>query len=187
MSGSFVKDNATMIHIAVELLAAGCILYWVNKKTSTLEEQIAELTEKNKHFEELLAKQGEIITKHQEALQDLIAAVNGTPPMRREPLPVQPPKRQPQTRNIPKTFQKAQTQSQTQTTPRQSSQSPQSDAHLYAQKPETKRPVQQSRVVEVEPEDEDEDQILDEELADELALLECDAETGECGKKKSSR
>ena len=170
-----------MIHVAVELLAAGCILYWVNKKTSTLEEQIAELTEKNKHFEELLTKQGEIITKHQEALQDLIAAVNGTPPMRREPLPVQPPKRQSQARNIPKTFQNAQTQ----TTPRQSSQSSQSDAHIYAQKPESKRPLQQSRVVEVEPEVED--QMLDEELADELALLECDAETGECGKKKSSR
>jgi len=185
MSGSFVKDNAMAIHIGVELLVVGCLVYWVNKKTSTLEGQVAELIERNKHLEETLAKQSEVIAKHQETLQDLVAVINGHPP--RPPTHSQttqrspperpknanstvrvnpantprnrPPQPKPQeTRNIPKTFEKAQ------------------------------RVTPQPRVEDV-PSEEDETfaSHLDEMMAEEIAELECNLETGECDKKKSTR
>lgn len=116
-SGSFLQNNALLIHIGVEIVLLGGITFWFNKRTSSLEEQIGVLTEKLAKHEELITKQGEIITQHENMLRELYAIIHGGAPQRsqqpatsRGPPRVapQPKQRNPQSTtprsNIPKTF-----------------------------------------------------------------------------------
>lgn len=121
-SGSFLQNNALLIHIGVEIVVLGGITFWFNKRTSSLEEQIVVLTDKLTKHEELIIKQGEIITQHENMMREMYAIIHGGSPQRSsvaQPLQRGPPRVAPQPKrntspnqpsqptprsNIPKTF-----------------------------------------------------------------------------------
>ncbi|MDB4769520.1 hypothetical protein OAG24_01005 [bacterium] len=80
-------DTKTLIHVASETAAAGLITFWLNKKITSNEVQIQELTKKINEFQEIIEKQDQVIMNHENLLSQML----GGPATHRRPVqPNQP-------------------------------------------------------------------------------------------------
>jgi hypothetical protein len=68
-------STSTLVHVGIELIGFGVMAYWVHSRTSNLQEQIASLIELTKKQDELLKNQGEMITRHENAIRQLYATI----------------------------------------------------------------------------------------------------------------
>lgn len=198
-SGSFLRDNAMLVHVGVEILLFGGVIIWTNKRLSDQEKIITELKTRVDQYEELLTKQGEMLKQHHEALEEILnnkyASVHQS--QHRVPEHIRQPEGQPE---------RHQSTNQPQRTVKQPpikrpERPQQSQSKMEAQASQFERPSQSKRQSVPKVYEEEESRIqeideseLDNEIADEINELgECDLETGDCaipvgsGKKKSTK
>lgn len=155
--------NMTMIiHIAVELLVTAGLAFWIYSKTNKLQEEIKDLKETINKYEEVMMRQGEFITRHENALTQIFNVLNPGNQHGNQPPPMKNKQPQPTRGNQPPQFQKGK---------------PPQQFHRGSQKP-PKPNIKQPKVEEVYEEDEgeqteDEGNVtqLDDLLAEELQDL----------------
>lgn len=203
-SGSFLRDNAMLVHVGVEILLFGGVIIWTNKRLSDQEKIITELKTRVDQYEELLTKQGEMLKQHHEALEEILnnryASVHQS--QHRVPEHIRQPEGRPERPQV-RQSEGPQSTNQPQRTVKQPpiKRPQQSQSKMEAQASQFERPSQSKRQSVPKVYEEEESRIqeideseLDNEIADEINELgECDLETGECttpvgsGKKKSTK
>lgn len=164
---------STMIHVAIECVMIGGVVYLITSKTNALQEQITVLSDTIKKQNEQLAAQADLITKHENAIRQLYAAIQQIPINQPQYAPQQEYVEQPhKPRQPPRPLQTQQTQQpQSQPRPQQPQsqprpQQPQQSANFNQTSPRRQppKPKSQERVIEEEPQVEEIDDLLADEL-----------------------
>ena len=147
----------TMIHIGVEILVVAGVSFWLHSKIKTQEEHLKIQADRIAECEKLIAKQTEIITRHENALHHFSSLLQGLPAPQTN-RPQNPTSRNTSRNNTP---QHSQQQHSQQRVPQQKQQPPKGNTKVQNNpKSDPRRNVrqtmsqQQSRVEEVESEEE---------------------------------
>ena len=75
------KINAvTLCHIGTEFVIIGTITFWLNRRISSLEEQINIQNDTISKYEEMINHQGQMLMKHDQIIRQL----TGMPPLHPE-------------------------------------------------------------------------------------------------------
>lgn len=87
-------DTQTLVHIGTELVIIGGVVYWTNRRIGSLEARIDDLQKKLIQYEDLLGRQQQILSMHENILSRL--GVRPPPPQHSSaqtprPAPVPPP------------------------------------------------------------------------------------------------
>jgi len=148
-SGFSSISMTTMIHIVAEILVVGALAYYLHSKIKTQEESNKILSDRITKLEEIVTKQSDIITHHENTLRQFYALVQGLPAPNKNPQ--KPPPNQHRQNTPPNTPPNNPSNNPRQRPQQQNAQQPKTKPQNPPQNPNRKQsPYQQPQVEEIE-------------------------------------
>lgn len=64
-------DSKTLVHVGVEFVVIGGVTFWLNKRISSVQEEVLELRKKVESYETVIQQQSRLINRHEEMLSQI--------------------------------------------------------------------------------------------------------------------
>lgn len=84
-------DAMKMAHIGAEIVVIGGVVFWVNRRTTDLQDQITSLSEQVNKCEDLIKRQSELLTRHENVIRQVFGQQGPSVAPRPPPAPPAPP------------------------------------------------------------------------------------------------
>jgi len=108
-------DTMFLVHVGLEVVCIGGLAYWLNKRTGELQAQVDLLNTKVAEQDQHLKAQGELLAKHENALQQIFNVMNNrhitggqNNSVKNQQSPLKKPNQKPQQKNAKKSVKKEQ-------------------------------------------------------------------------------